>query len=584
MEYSKLAEYYALLEGTSKRLEKTAYIAELLKKTPEEDLSHIIPLLRGRVFPDWDERKIGVAERLIIKAINVSTGFEPKKIEEEWKKIGDLGGVAEKLLQKKSQSTLFSKHVSSKKVFENLQKLSTLEGADTVNRKVQLIAELLTNASPLEGKYIIRTSLEDLRVGLGDGSLRDAIAWAFLVNPHYNKEEKSITPENREEYSVIVEIVQEAFNKCNDFSAVALAAKKGIQEVQKVSLILGKPIKVMLAQKAKDIADGFERVGRPCALEYKYDGFRMIIHKSDKITIFTRRLEDVTKQFPEVEEVIKKNVMGKNFIIDGEAVGFDPKTGKYLPFQIVSQRIKRKYDIEDVAKRFPVELNVFDVIYYNDVSYLNEPFEKRRKQLEKMVKQEPQRLMLAKEILADKNVDAEKFYQEALNKGNEGIMMKNLQGFYKPGSRVGFMIKVKPTMETLDLVIVGAEWGEGKRSGWLTSFTMACIDEDGNFLEIGKVGTGIKELEQEEGSEGVTFEALTNLLKPYLGKEKGKEVTIKPKVVIEIKYEEIQKSPTYSSGYALRFPRVVRVREADRDPNDISTLELVEELYFAQGS
>lgn len=272
MEYKDLAQYYSKLERTSKRLEKTFLISELLKKTPEKDLLYIIQLIRGRVFPDWDERKVGVAERLIIKAITLATGHPAKKIEQEWKKLGDLGNVAAKLSGKKTQETLFQSSVSAKKVFDNLQKLSTMEGQDTVSRKVQLIAELLSNSSSEEAKYVVRMALGDLRVGIGDGTLRDAIAWAFLINPNYNPEEKSIEPENREEYNSVIESLQNAFNKSNDFGIVAMAAKKGLGEVQKVKLQVGRPVKVMLAQKAKDIEEGFERVGKPAGIEYKYDG------------------------------------------------------------------------------------------------------------------------------------------------------------------------------------------------------------------------------------------------------------------------------------------------------------------------
>ncbi|RJQ15656.1 ATP-dependent DNA ligase [Candidatus Woesearchaeota archaeon] len=572
MDYLELTDYYQKLENTAKRLEKTYLVSELLKKTPEKDLTVIMHLLRGSVFPDWDERKTGIAERLIIKAINVATGISADNIEQEWKKKGDLGNVAEKLAGKKSQATLFQKTLTVQKVFDNIRKLAEMEGQGTVDRKMQLLAELLSQSTTLEARYIVRTALGDLRIGLGDGSLRDAIAWAYLIDPHYDS--GSITPDNREAYNKVIESVQTAYNNCNDFATVAIAAKKNTLE--KVSLILGQPVKVMLAPKAKNIADGFERVGKPAQIEYKYDGFRVVIHKAERISIFTRRLENVTKQFPEVVEALK-NVKGDNYIIDCEAVGFDKKTGKYLPFQHISQRIRRKYGIDELSKTMPVELNVFDVLYYNGKSYLNEPFEKRRVLLEKIIKSEQKKIVLAAHIVTDDEKKADAFYKQSLKAGNEGIMMKNLQGIYKPGSRVGFMVKVKPVMETLDLVITGAEWGEGKRSGWLTSFTLSCMGEDG-YLDIGKVGTGIKELESEEG---VTFEELTNLLKPLIKEEKGKTVKVKPKIVVSINYEEIQKSPTYGSGYALRFPRVVAIRP-DLNPEEVASVQEIDEFYTGQ--
>ena len=325
------------------------------------------------------------------------------------------------------------------------------------------------------------------------------------------------------------------------------------------------------------IEDAFERVGKPCAFEYKYDGFRLQIHKNNnKIKLFTRRLEDVTPQFPDVVEVINDHIKANNFILDSEIIGIDPKTKKWLPFQSISQRIKRKYDIETIKKTVPVIVNLFDAIMLNDKNLLKIAFKDRRKALEKVTKQSKNKIELAAQLVTDGRKEAEDFYAEALKKGNEGVMVKNLEAPYKPGSRVGYGVKVKPVMETLDLVIVGAEWGEGKRSSWLSSFTIACQD-NGEFLEIGKVGTGIKE----KSEEGTSFEELTKLLKPLIINEKGKSIFVKPKIIIEINYEKIQKSPTYSSGYALRFPRLVKLR-IDKGLHDVSDIEFIEQLYFSQ--
>ena len=336
----------------------------------------------------------------------------------------------------------------------------------------------------------------------------------------------------------------------------------------------------MLFQKAKTIQEAFERVGKPCAFEYKYDGFRIEIHKNkDKILLYTRRLEEVTHQFPEIADYVRQQVKSDSFILDAEVVGYNPKTKKYLSFQHISQRIKRKYDIDKIAKELPVELNVFDILSYDGKNVMQEPFIKRREILDKIVSPIPYKIRIAKQLVTDDLKKAEAFYAAAVAEGEEGVMAKNLEGIYKPGSRVGYGVKVKPTMETLDLAIVGAEWGEGKRKGWLSTYVLACRDEEtGEFLEIGKVGTGFKELESEEGT---TFDQMTKLLEPLILTEKGKEVTIKPKVVIEVTYEEIQKSPTYSSGYALRFPRLVNLR-VEKPADEANSLQMIEELYYGQ--
>ena len=584
MKYSELAGVYEQLEKTSKRLEKTEIISELLKKTSAEDLEIITLLIEGRIFPNWDEREIGVASRSIIKAISAASGISTPKVEDEWRKAGDLGIVAERLIKTKKQTTLHFEELTVKKVFDNLRKLAELEGLGTVDRKIQLIAELLTSAKPNEARYIVRATLQELRVGVGAGSLRDAICWAFFsdkFNLRYEKKENNfdISEDERVIYNQYVDAIQRAYDLTNDFSSVAKSAKEGgLDGLNSLKLKAGNPINVMLYQKAKDIEEGFETVGKPAALEYKYDGFRMQMHNDGKeISLFTRRLEKVTNQFPDVVDILKNNVKSKKYILDAEIIGIDPKTKKWLPFQNISQRIKRKYDIEQLTKDVPIMVNVFDVMMLDGKNTIETPFDERRDLLRKAVKPAPNRLNLANEILTDDLKLAEEFYRESLKLGNEGIMMKSLDSPYKPGSRVGYGVKIKPTMENVDVVIVGAEWGEGKRANWLSSFTIACIDE-GKFREIGKVGTGIKE--KTEG--GVSFEQLTKLLKPLVIGKEGKEVKVKPKIVIEVGYEEIQKSPTYESGFALRFPRLIQLRTADRSEKDASSLDYIKKLYKQQ--
>ena len=581
MKYATLVGVYERLEATTKRLEKTSVLSEFLKSA--DDLDKVMLLVQGRVFPNWDTRELGMAAKLLVKAISVATGASLDKLESLWKETGDLGMVAAELTKKKSQATLFSQALTVTKVFENLRKLEEMEGAGTVDRKVQLVAELLTSAQPVEAKYIIRTILGELRVGLGDGTIRDAIVWAFFAGKagvKYDKaaNELTLSDDERKNYEKYTNFVQEAFDVANDFAEVAKIAKeKGESGLQNMSLLPGKPAKMMLFQKAKDIQDAFSIVGKPAALEQKYDGFRLQIHKNKgKIRLFTRRLEDVTAQFPDVVQRIAKQVKSDECILDAEAVGIDVQTKKYLPFQSISQRIKRKYDIEEMAKKFPVQVNVFDILF-DGKSLLKTPFAERRNILKKIIT-ESSDLKLAEQLITEDENSAEKFYKTSLDAGNEGIMMKNLQGIYKPGSRVGFGVKVKPTMDTLEVVIVGAEWGEGKRGQWLSSFLIAVRNPETNeFVEIGRVGTGIKE----KVEEGVSFEQLTQLLLPLIIEEKGREVRVRPEIIIEVDYEEIQKSPSYSSGYALRFPRLCKLR-SDRSAEDINTVEDVRVLAEAQ--
>ena len=582
MHYSKLVEVYEKLEATTKRLESTYIISEFLKDVGIEDLGTTILLIEGRIFPRWDEREIGIASKTMLKAISVATGESKERINSEWKKTGDLGTVTYNLVKKKKQVTLGSHDLSVKKVLKNLRDLATIEGLGTVDKKIQLVTELLTSAKPGEAKYIVRTILNDMRIGVGEGSIRDAIVWAFFgdrLKIKYKKKDNSIDIEDREKYNMYVDSVQRAYDITNDFAPVAEAAKKhGLNGLEEMEMSIGVPLKVMLALKVEDIDEGFERCGKPAEFEFKYDGMRMQIHRENNdVRVFTRRLENVTKQFPEVVDYVRKYVDEKRFIIDSEAVGYSKKSGKYLPFQSISQRIKRKYGIEKMSEEMPVEVNVFDIINYKGRSIIKKTFKERKDIIKKIIKNVPKKIKTAKSIVTADKKEVEDFYKESIDSGNEGLMIKKLDAPYKPGARVGFMVKLKPTKENFDLAVVKAEWGEGKRSKWLSSYTIACRDEKGNFLEVGKVSTGLKEKREE----GLSFAEMTDLLKPLIRKEEGKQVVVKPKIVIEVGYEEIQKSPTYSSGYALRFPRVIQLRQ-DRGPEDVSNLKMVELFYSKQ--
>jgi len=406
----------------------------------------------------------------------------------------------------------------------------------------------------------VRTLIGDLRIGVQESTIKYGILKAFFKN---NKEY-----ENK---------IQKAIDNSNDLAIVFEIAKKGkIKELEKVHLEVGKPIKAMLAQKAKDIDDAFKKLGKPMAIEYKYDGFRLLIHKANnKITLFTRSLENVTKQFPEVEEYVKKFIKGNSFILDSEAVGYDKKTKNYTDFQKISQRIRRKYHIDKLQKNLPIEVNVFDILYYNGKSQIDISFKKRRELIEKILTNHPYKLISSKHKITSNKKEVEEFYKKALKDNQEGIMMKNLNAEYKPGRRVGHMLKFKPDENELDLVITGGEWGTGKRAGWISSFILSCKKAN-KYLEIGKVGTGILEKETEESK--ITFENLTKLLKPLITEEKGKKVKVKPKIVVTVTYQDIQRSPNYESKWALRFPRITLLRN-DKPLSEIATLEEIEEDF-----
>jgi len=567
MLYKKLAELYESLGSTTKRLEKIDTLSKFLEHLSTED-REVIYLLEGNIYPEYDERRIGISNQLAIKAISKATGTNSKKVIQEWKKLGDLGEVAKRLTSEKKQRTLASHTLTTKKVLENLRKLHELEGKGTIDKKLSLITELLTSAEPVEALYLTRTLIGDLRIGTQESTIRESFAKAFFENVEDAPDK-----------------IQEAIDKSNDTAEVFdYCKKRDIKELKRISMQIGKPIKAMLAQKVSTIEEGFKALGTPCAIEYKYDGFRMIIHKKNsEIKLFTRSLENVTKQFPEVVEYIKQFVKGDSLILDSEAVGYDKKTKKYTSFQHISQRIRRKYHIEKLQKELPVEVNVFDILYYNGKTLLEEPFEKRAKLVRQIVINKPYKIISAKQIITSDENKAKEFYKEALRNNQEGVMMKNLKAPYKPGRRVGNMLKMKPEEKDLDLVITGAEYGKGKRSGWFSSFIISCKGKNsGEYLEIGKVGTGIVEKEEsKEDNAKVSFSELTEKIKPLIEKEGKDRVYIKPKIIVAITYQEIQKSPNYNSGWALRFPRITTLRP-DRGLHDIASLDDIEKDFKNQ--
>jgi len=563
MEYKILCDYYEKLEKESSKIGKTKILAELFSKCSSEDLERIVFLVQGIVYPKYTQLELGIATQLIIKAISKVYGASEDKIEGEFAKLGDLGLVAEKFSKGKKQATLFKKVLSIEKVFEDLRKLPLLFGEGSQEKKILTIYHLLLLAEPKEAKYLVRTILGELRIGVAEGLIRDAIVEAFLLSKTKEEKEKS------------EEAVDYAWNILSDFSLVAKIAKeKGIEGLKNVKIEIGRPIQVMLGEKAESIEEVVEEFGE-IAAEWKYDGMRTIImKKGDKIWLFTRRQEDVTKQFPDLIELCKKGIKAEECVIEGETIAIDPKTNIPMAFQVLSQRIHRKYDIEKMIEKIPIQIHLFDIIYLNGEMLINKPLFERRKILESIIEVIPGKFELAKQLITKDVKKIEEFYNEALNAKQEGLMLKVLNSPYRFGRHVGGWYKIKPTMENLDLVIVGATWGEGARANWLTSFELAVRDPDtGNFLRCGMMSTGLTEEE---------YEMMTELLKPLIIQEKGKEVKVKPKIVIEVKYQEIQKSPNYESGYALRFPAFVRIRD-DKGPEEADTIDRLIELYKSQG-
>ena len=552
MNFNDLSLKLDEISQNSSLLRKVDIISELLSNSHEKDITNIIYILQGKFAPEYEKIKLGISNKLILKSLSKVSGIDMGIIEKMWADVGDIGQLSYDIIKSKKQNNLFNDKLMTSELIEQLNKMSKLEGKGSTEEKIKILIKLYSKSEANSVKYITRMCIQDMRIGAGFGVIRDSISKSF------NIEKK---------------IIQSSYDIYPDIANIAhLIKRNGINFSKNIKMSPGKPIKVMLFQKAKDVESSFEKLGQELSAEYKYDGFRLQIHRNnDEIKLFTRNLEEVSKQFPDIISIVKSNIKSKNFIIDCEAIGINRKNGSWMPFQKVSRRIKRKYDIDKIIDEIPISLRVFDIIY-EDNNLINTKFYERRKILENIVKHKKDYIELSELIITNSSEEINKFYKKSLKDGAEGIMLKNLSGIYKPGSRVGFGLKMKPTMENLDLVITGAEWGTGKRANWLSSFELSCKNKD-NFLTIGKMGTGIKEKDEE----GVSFGHLTKLLTKFIISESGKTVKLKPGIIVEVAYEELQKSENYNSGYALRFPRFVRLRE-DLSLDDVDDLTKIKSL------
>ncbi|EHP84751.1 ATP-dependent DNA ligase [Methanotorris formicicus] len=569
MLWKEVCEIYNKIENTTKRLEKRDYFIKLINMVEDigkpEDLKKICYLTIGRVFPEYDERELGIGSKLLIGAI-VSTGIKEKELLEKIKETGDIGLAIEKLKSGIKQVSLFTRPLEIDEVYETLRKVAEIEGEMSQKKKLRYISSLFLRASPIESRYLARVILEDMRIGMNIPTIIEALSLYFNV------------PKEK---------LERIYAVTNDIGLLAEKLMEGNLDSEELKLRVFRPIKPMLAQLVPSIRDAINEMKLP-QFETKYDGARVQIHKKDgKVKIYSRRLEDVTNAIPEIREAIEK-LEADNFIIEGECVAIDTSTGKPRPFQDILRRFRRKYDIEKMIKEINLRVYLFDVLYYKGREYIDLSLSDRRKTLEEILgiendwrkdREKIERELKSKKIIdisyklvTDDAKEAEKFYRWSLGIGHEGVMIKNLDAIYTPGSRVRTMYKFKPTLENLDVVITKAKRGMGKRKDWFGSYEISIRDEEGNLYSIGHVGTGLTEED---------LERLTKMIDEIIIEDLGEEVVVEPKIVVEVAYEEIQTSDKYPCGYALRFPRIVRFRD-DKSINDINTLDDVKRIYEIQ--
>lgn len=585
MKYSALSKTYQKIESTTKRLEMTDYLVELFKETNPEIIDKVVYLTQGKLYPDFIGIELGIAEKLALKAIYEATGIKEEEIEKSWIEEGDLGIVTEQMIAKKKQTTLFSQPLTVERVYKNFEKIAKAVGSGSQDLKLKLLAELLHDSTSIDAKYIVRTVCGKLRLGIADMTIIDALAIAFA-----KKEERE-------------EIVR-GYNICSDLGYVAKElAIGGIERIKNFKVKLGVPLRAMLAERLESISEILEKLDGRCAFEYKYDGLRIQAHigkqkplESKKIKLFSRRLEDLTSQFPDIVSALREAFGENAVIVEGECVPINIQTNELLPFQEVSHRRGRKYGISDAVDEYPVVFFLFDCLY-DGTDLTNKPFLKRRERLKQLIKQ-TQTIRISDILITSNENEVEKFFNEAIEYGCEGLIAKSIKedSFYRAGSRGWQWIKYKreyksELTDTVDLVIVGAFAGKGRRKGSYGALLMSAYNKEEDCFEtVCKLGTGFDD---------ETLEKIPKLLRAYLIERSHPRVKSKlkadywfvPEIVMEILGAEITLSQNHTAGWgkikentgiSIRFPRFTNRWRDDKRAEDATTVQELIEIYKQQ--
>ncbi len=519
MFFRDFVELVGELERTRSRLEKVSLIVHLLRRLEPEETAPAIWLLTGRIFPEYSDLKLEVGWASVNKAFRNIKGL----------------------------TSLMERGLTIKEVYDYLRRISMVKGEGSRRKKQRLLETLFVSLDKSELEYLVRFIFGEPRVGANEGLVLEALARVAGVD---------------------LETVRRAYMFKGDLGELAeIAVAGGAEGLRQIRLELFRPVKPMLAEMLRDVRSALKECGGIAAFEFKYDGVRLQIHKRDsEVRLFTRRLTDVTGSLPDVVDLVKEHVHAREVVLDCEAVSF--RDGRPVRFQDLVRRIRRKHGVERMMKEMPFEIRVFDILYLDGKVLVDKPYRERINLLSGVVDEK----LLIERIVTDDLQEAKEFYERSVSLGHEGLMAKRLDGPYTPGVRGRYWFKIKPA-ETLDLVIVGAEWGHGRRRGWLSDYYLAALDgEKGDFAVIGKTFKGLTDEE---------FKEMTKRLLELKVKDEGWRVWVKPRIVVEVAYSEIQRSQKYGSGLALRFARIVRLRP-DKSPWEASTIEEVRRRYEEQ--
>ena len=583
MKFFKLAEYYEKLEATSKRLELVDILSKLFKDSDAQEIGKICYLIQGRVAPFFEPVEIGMAESMVAQAIGRAFNKTKDEVIKLYRHKGNMGLAAEELSQS-SWLSVYSSQLTVSEVFGDLRKIADFVGEGTVEKKVSALSDILKRLDPVSVKHVVNIPLGTLRLGIGDPTVLDALSLA-------KKGDKSLRP-----------VLENAYNKTSDLGFVAETFfKQGEKGIKNIHLIVGKPVRPALAERLPSAEEAIKRLGHEFAAEPKFDGFRVTVHKDgNKVELFSRNLENTTHAFPDLVRGVIEKVKAKTAILEGEAIAYNPETQEFLPFQETTKR-RRKYKVEEMAQKLPLVMFAFDLLYLNGKDITQKPYRERRKLLEQILHREnlsagrqDKVIRLAEERVMHTAKEIHEFFNEAVSEGLEGLMLKKLDSPYIAGGRGFHWIKFKRSQageltDTVDCVLLGIYAGRGKRTEFgVGGLLVGVYDEKKDeFVTISRVGTGLTDEEFRKVNE-ISQKIKVSKKPARVNSKIEPSFWIEPKVVLEIYADEITKSPIHTAGeedgigYALRFPRLVKFREADKRAEDVTTVAEIKKLYQQQ--
>jgi len=580
MLYNTLVEYYARLEETTKRLEMTDILTELIREASPEEIEKIVYLTQGKIHPDWTgEPEIGMAEKMVVETLVKISGLKKERVEAMLAELGDIGLAAEEAMKIKKQGSFFRKELTVTDIYEGLDGIARKEGKGSAKQKMDALGSLMADSSPLGARYLARVVVGSLRLGIGDMTMLDALSQAYTGSKEARGD------------------LERAYNLSSDLGLVARTmAKEGYEAVHDFHVRVGSPIRVMAAQRLSTAEEVIEKLEGHCSAEYKLDGERFQIHKKEnRVQIFSRRLENITHMYPDAVTMSRELVSAEDAIIEGEAVAYDPDTGDDMPFQTLMQR-RRKYGIEEMMEKIPVRVYLFDCLYADGRDLTLQPYSERIAVLEGIVDQKEE-FKLVERLETSDPAEMDRFFQQAITDGTEGLVVKSTgpDSIYRAGARSWLWVKLKRSyqskmQDTVDLVVVGAFHGRGRRAGSYGALLAAAYDHEADvFRTVCKVGSGFtdenleqippmfKSLEMEHRHARVD-----SLLEA--------EVWFEPEKVMEVLGDEITASPLHTaafgevrggSGLAIRFPRFTQWRE-DKSAEEATTVQEIVDMYRSQ--